>query len=178
MKGCKEFNCAEEISDKVCILKTLEGETEFFGILVKRYQNHIFNIVNKMVRNSDISKDIVQEAFLRSFKSLSSFDSDKDFFPYLVCIAVNCAKDYLKKCYNEVDLVGIVVPDTTEDVVDYTDLYDAIYSLPLDYREVFLLFYRDGKSIKEIATAFNKTPGNVKVILFRAREMLFKKLNS
>jgi RNA polymerase sigma factor (sigma-70 family) len=75
-------------------------------------------------------------------------------------------------------LVGIVVPDTTEDVVDYTDLYDAIYSLPLDYREVFLLYYRDGKSIKEIATAFNKTPKNVKVILFRARKMLFKKLNS
>jgi len=168
----------DEPDDRFCIVKTLEGKTEYFGILVRKYQNHLFNIVNNIVKNSDISKDIVQEAFLKAFKSLRNFDINREFFPYLVRISVNCARDYLKKCYNELDFEGVIIPDDTDAPSDYADLFDAIYSLPLDYREVILYYYRDGKSIKEISTILNKTPENVKVLLFRARKMLFQKLNS
>jgi len=167
----------DEPGDRFCIINSLEGKTEFFGILVRRYQNHLFNIVNNIVKNSDASEDIVQEAFLRAYRSLKNFDIDRELFPYLVRISVNCAKDYLKKYHNEVDFESETA-DSLDTSYDYGDLYDAIYSLPEDFKEVILFYYRDGKSIKEIATIVNRTPENVKVQLFRARKLLFEKLNS
>ncbi|MGB9695207.1 MAG: RNA polymerase sigma factor [Caldisericaceae bacterium] len=166
----------DEPTDKLCIIRCLEGETEFYGILVRRYQNHLFNIVNKTVRDSATAEDVVQEAFLRAYKSLKNFDIDRDFFPYLVRIATNCLKDYLKK--HSLNLSSEVDQEITpEEPIDYTELYEAIYSLPDDFKEIIILYYIKGKPIREIATIVGRTPENVKVQLFRARKMLFDKLN-
>ena len=53
-------------------------------------------------------------------------------------------------------------------------MYEIIYKLPDQFREVILTFYRDGKNIKEIALETGDSVENVKVKLFRARKLLLK----
>ncbi len=165
-----------ELNDKFCIENCLEGKNEYFEVLVRRYQNHLFNIVNKMVRNRDNAEDITQESFLKAFNRLRNFDIDRDFFPYIVRIAINCTKDFLRKNAKETSL-QIERITNEEEPNDFIEMYEAIYSLPDNYKDVILLFYRDGKTIIQISTETGESVENIKVRLFRARKMLFEIVN-
>jgi RNA polymerase sigma factor (sigma-70 family) len=165
--------------DSFYIKKVQMGESAYFAFLVKKYQNHIFNIVNKAVGNYAASEDITQEVFFKAFKNIRSFDLNRPFFPYLVQIASNSLKDYFRSEKRMADMrsnfARISKRGTSfENIEKIQEIYDLIYLLPEDYREILLLHYRDGKSIKEISLLRGMTQGNVKVRLFRGRKMLFE----
>ncbi len=164
--------------DKFYIEKVKDGENEYFSFLVKKYQQHLFNVINKTIRDYSVSEDIVQDAFFRAFKNIRNFKSDKPFFPYLLKIAVNCMNDYFdRENRKSVLMENLSQKSKTEshieNVAKVSNLYELIYPLPENEREILLLFYRDGKSIKEIALLFGISANNVKVRLFRARKKLF-----
>ncbi len=164
--------------DAFYIENVQRGKSEYFTFLVKKYQNHIFNVVNKVIGNYIISEDITQETFFKAFKSINNFDMKRPFFPYLVQIASNCVKDYFKKEKQKnsvrMHFTGKAIQSNSIEQIDKIKvIYDLIYILPTDYREIFLLHYRDGKSIKEIAVLTGISSSNVKVRLFRGRKMLF-----
>ena len=160
--------------DSFYIKKVLEGDKEYFSFLVEKYQNHIFNSVNKVLKNRNNSEDITQEAFLRAFVGLKNFDRSKPFYPYLIKIAMNCTKDYIKR--KDKNLKECIdTQKASEDSDKIEEVYELIYAMPDIYRDVILLRYRDGKNISRIATELQLSKENVKVRLFRGRKILFEK---
>jgi RNA polymerase sigma-70 factor (ECF subfamily) len=164
------------MEDSFYIKKIKNGETKYFEFIVKKYQTHIFNIVRKITGSYTASEDITQEAFLKFFNSMDSFDENNPVFPYLLRIAVNCAKDYIKKEKKQAEIkkeisARKIGPYETADKLE--EIYELIYKLPENQRKALLLHYRDGKSVKEIATVMGISVSNAKVLLFRGRKALF-----
>src|SRR4051812_7900088 len=75
----------------------LKGNTAAFGVLMRRYQDRLYNTVYRLVDNSEDAQDVVQEAFLHAYQSLDSFKGDSLFFTWLYRIAVNTAISYKRK---------------------------------------------------------------------------------
>ncbi|MCS6850160.1 MAG: sigma-70 family RNA polymerase sigma factor [Gemmataceae bacterium] len=77
--------------DNRLITECLQGRTEAFGELVRRYQDRLYNTVYRLTGNAEDAQDIVQETFLNAYLSLDSFKGESLFFTWLYRIAVNTA---------------------------------------------------------------------------------------
>ncbi|MGE3806800.1 MAG: RNA polymerase sigma factor, partial [Gemmataceae bacterium] len=83
--------------DNRLIAECLEGRTEAFGELVRRYQDRLYNTVYRIVNNAEDAQDVLQEAFLSAYQSLESFKRESLFFTWLYRIAVNTAMSLKRK---------------------------------------------------------------------------------
>lgn len=182
--------------DQILIQKALAGSESAFRILLERYKDAVYRIIVKIVRNQDEAQDLVQETFMKAFGSLSSYRCEYRFTTWLYKIAANNCIDYLrKKRLISVSLdqpletkdgqVTIELPDWTYNPeVDLTSrqrslsIDAAIDSLPPKYREVIVFRHKRDKSYEEIAEILGIPVGTVKARIFRARELLKKKLKS
>jgi RNA polymerase sigma-70 factor (ECF subfamily) len=164
------------MDDASLVERAQDGDREAFALIVEKYQNHIFNIVNNIVNDRDVAFDITQETFFKLYNNIETVDTSKPLFPYLVRIATNTSKDYMRahvrrKALNE----HLKIRKTVEKNADNVErLYEIVYKLDKEEREIFLLRYRDGKSLKEIALLMNMSISNAKVKLFRVRKKVFE----
>ena len=178
------------------IAEALKGSQKAYESLTDRHRQAIFHIILKIVRNSDTAHDLVQETFMKAFSSLGSYRSEYRFSTWLYKIAANCSIDYLRKkrisalsLDHEIETkngtVGIEVPDYSyhperelERKEQRFNIEEAIAALPDKYREVIIYRHKDDKSYEEIADLLNIPVGTVKARIFRARELLKKRLKS
>jgi len=185
-----------EYPDEELIQKALAGNQAAYKELLNRHQRAIFNIILKIVRNRDETEDLVQETFMRAFHSLATYRSEYRFSTWLYKIAANCAIDSIRK--KKIEALSLDKPIETKDGKVEIDLPDnssnpeenlwqkqrrmsideAIDSLPEKYREVIVYRHRDDQSYEEIAQILKLPVGTVKARIFRARELLKKKLKS
>ena len=66
-------------SDLEVIRRVLDGETAAFEVLVRRYQQTIFRLAQRMTRNAEDARDLAQEAFVRAYRSLAGFRGHSGF---------------------------------------------------------------------------------------------------
>jgi RNA polymerase sigma factor (sigma-70 family) len=148
------------------------------------------------VHNSEEAQDLVQETFIKAFGSLKSYNPDYRFTTWLYKIAANSSIDHIrKKRINAFSLdrpidteegqVGIDIADSTfnpeRDLTDkqkQISIAGAIDSLPEKYRQVIIMRHQEDQSYEEIAQVLRVPVGTVKARIFRARELLKKKLKS
>lgn len=182
------------ITDKELIDSALAGDQGAYGELLNRHKPAIFHIVLKIVRDREIAADLVQETFMKAFSSLASYRSEYKFSTWLYRIGANCAIDHLRKQrIRTLSLdtpaetldghIEIEVPDNShnperdlEEHEKRVSIDDAIDSLPEKYRVVITYRHKDSRSYDEIAEALDIPIGTVKARIFRARELLKKKL--
>lgn len=180
--------------DKILIQNALAGDQSAFKGLMDRYRLAIFHIVLKIVREKEAANDLVQETFMKAFSSLATYRSEYKFSTWLYRIAANSAIDFLRKQrIKTLSLdsppdsvngpVDIEVPDESynpekdlEERERRVSINEAIDSLPEKYRIVIMYRHKDDKSYEEIAEALSIPIGTVKARIFRARELLKKKL--
>ena len=183
-----------DLTDKELIENALTGDQNAYRQLMTRHQMAIFHIVFKIVRDKETAADLVQETFMKAFASLATYRAEFKFSTWLYRIAANCAIDYLRKqrirtlsldapTETADGRIEIEVPDYShspeKDLVDHerrVSINDAIDALPDKYRLVIVYRHKDNKSYEEIAEALNIPLGTVKARIFRARELLKKKL--
>jgi RNA polymerase sigma factor (sigma-70 family) len=183
-------------SDEQLIAQALKGDQKAYESLLVKHRSAIFHVVSKIVRNHEESQDLVQETFMKAFNALESYRSEYRFSTWLYKIAANCAIDFVRKKRIEAmsldrpietkdGQVELELPDRTwdpeQDLVRKQKLQSidqAIESLPDKYREVIIYRHRDDKSYEEIAGILKTPVGTVKARIFRARELLKKKLKS
>jgi RNA polymerase sigma-70 factor (ECF subfamily) len=79
------------------IADCLHGRPEAFEGLVRRYQDRLYNTVYRLLGNAEDAQDVVQDAFIHAYQSLSSFKGDSLFFTWLYRIAVNAAISFRRK---------------------------------------------------------------------------------
>jgi len=181
-------------NDKALIESALGGDQGAYKKLMDRHQRAIFHIVFKIVRDKETSADLVQETFMKAFASLQSYRAEYKFSTWLYRIGANCAIDHLRK--QRIRTLSLDAPTETSDgqiEIEVPDeshnperdllnnerrvsIDDAIDSLPQKYRLVIVYRHKDNKSYEEIAEALDIPIGTVKARIFRARELLKKKL--
>jgi RNA polymerase sigma-70 factor (ECF subfamily) len=182
-----------ELDDKL-IKEALKGEQKAYAELVARHQNSVYHIVYRIVHDRELAADLVQETFMKAFSSLKMYRSEFRFSTWLYKIAANASIDHLRKkriralsldnpLITDDGEVGIEVPDLSyhpeEEMMRRErsiSIDAAIESLPVKYKQVIVARHQEEKSYEEIAAELHVPVGTVKARIFRARELLKKRL--
>ena len=83
------------------VARAKAGDEEAFGLLVESHSRDVFRLAYRLTGSRENADDVVQEAFLRAYRSLHRFDSRSRFGTWLHRITVNCAMDHLRRSKRE-----------------------------------------------------------------------------
>lgn len=158
------------------------GDTDAFGGLVALYKDAIFKSCYYLVRDESAAEDIAQEAFIKAYLRLNTFDTKRKFSTWLFKIATNTALDYLKKQRRYTSLTDGMEASIPSDHIapsvsaEQVELHDAVRRLEPKYQAVISLYYWQGHSYSEIAEIMGKREGSIKGWMHRAKHELRKEL--
>lgn len=193
-RGGVRPNRPDPAEDAELIRRCLANDQAACGQLLARYRRQVLALVWRMVNDREDAQDLAQEAFIRAFRSLHTFDTTRSFPAWLFRITTNlCVDHYRKRKLNTVSLVQTSGPDQEERTLDITAdeagpdqvyaerqhaerLDQLVKSLPAPYRIVVLLRHQSDMAYEEIAEALNLPLGTIKARLHRAHKMLREKL--
>lgn len=181
-------------TDQELVVEALAGNQRAFTTLVERHRAAVHSVIYRVVKSTDTANDLVQETFIKAFSSLSSYRPEYKFTTWLYKIAVNSSIDLLRR--RRLPLMSLDAPIDTEDGQVSIEIADhrsnpevelerkqqefsitaAIDDLPERYKEVIQFRHQDDKSYEEIAEMLKVPVGTVKARIFRAREMLKRRL--
>ena len=159
------------------------GDVQAYRVVVERYQRRLFGLALMLTRQPSAAEDVAQDAFVRAFTHLNTYDERRPFYPWLSTIAVRLAQNWLQKHARAVARESQAsAPDQSGETADplatlIADergrrLWGAVAALPVGERTAALLYYRQDMGVDEIARALGVTNGTVKTHLFRARRRL------
>lgn len=168
-------------TDHDLIRGTQAGDGEAFRALFERHQRRAYAITFQMVGSAEEAADVVQEAFLRVYRSIGRFDFSKAFTTWLYRIVVNLSIDALRRASLlrkvVIEDLGDALPagaapeaplEADEVVRQVRSVLDA---LPPKFKAVMVLRDLQGLSGKEIATVVGATHATVRWRLHRARKV-------
>jgi RNA polymerase sigma-70 factor (ECF subfamily) len=173
------------IDDRRLITECVQGRTESFGQLVRRYQDRLHNAVYRVLDNAEDTADVVQEAFLNAYQSLNSFKGDSEFFTWLYRIAFNAAITLKRKRRSVLSFDwggeddGVHEPfdpspfthpgEAIERSEEEARLQAALNRLSAEHRTVLILKDIEGQKYEEIAEILDVPIGTIRSRLHRAR---------
>ena len=153
------------------------GSVPAFERIVEETKDRLFNYVLQLVRNEHDAEDLTQEAFIKAFRNLHSFDGRARFTTWLYTIAKNAAFSHLRrrKLHQPIeDLEEVLAAEISPERDD--SIWRLARGLKRKFNETLWLFYAEGFSLKETAAIMNTNLITVRVNLYRARAALAKKL--
>lgn len=179
---------AYTLTDEDVVLKVLEGEKELFEILMRRHNRRLFRVARSILQNDSESEDVVQDAYVRAYAHLGSFEGRSKFATWLTRIAIYEALSRKRRDRRigsmevEVladgdprDLSGRTNRSPEQQAIDdqlRAVIERAIDRLPLHYRTVFMLRDVQGMDTTETAECLGIQEQAVKTRLHRARKAL------
>ncbi|HEY5561412.1 MAG TPA: sigma-70 family RNA polymerase sigma factor, partial [Clostridiaceae bacterium] len=142
--------------------------------------NSLLRMCFLYLKDIHLAEDAVQDAFIKVNKSYINFKGDSEEKTWVMRIAINVCKNYLRSSWwKRIDeaavLENITVSNSTDALQDEALLLE-IMKLSPKYKEVILLFYYQDMKICEIAEVLNIPETTISVRLMRAREILKIKL--
>ena len=196
--NAKQARIREAEEDRGLIAKAQNGDRAAFKSLVERHQRRAFAIALALVRDENDARELVQDAFLRVFKGLNSFQGGSSFFTWLYRIITNLSIDLIRKpgrqlvdidegrfesdesTEAEFPLLSRVDGSDPADVVRRREiaarLQVALDALPPYHRGVIVMREIEGLSYEEMAQAMGVSKGTIMSRLFHARQKLQKAL--
>lgn len=182
----------EDWSDEEVVRRVLEGETALYEILMRRHNQRLYRTARAILRDDAEAEDVMQDAYVRAYQNLASFEGRAKFATWLTRIAVHEALSRSRR------RLRIQPPDAAEhangDAMESfpssirspeQQAYDrelaavlekAVLALSEEHRLVFMLRDVEGLSTEDTAQCLSLTEENVKVRLHRARARLRKRL--
>jgi RNA polymerase sigma-70 factor (ECF subfamily) len=172
------------------------GNNEAFSVLVRQYQNNIYRLAFKITQNHEDAEDSLQEALLKAYCNLNSFQADSRFYTWLVRITMNEALTKLRKRRSDrqLPLEDVVMPDVENPAprefedkrpspeTQYAEvelqqaLSDALRSVSPRLSNAFVLRNVEGYSVSETAERLGLSVAAVKSRLVRVRGRLRQRL--
>ena len=162
----------------------IKGNAKYQELLFRQYFGKMMSICSRYAKDTDEAKDIVQDSFIKAFKSIAQLKEPETVEAWLKRIVVNTALTELRKKVNQVEHVDIEeqVNISNEDFERLNDKYSTedilliIQNLPEHYRMVFNLFVMEGYSHAEIAKELDINENLSKTKLSRARLLIKQKM--
>lgn len=181
-KLCTELNDSELV--KVIIAQNREAYRELF----RRYEKKLFSYVYHMVKNKEETEDLLQDIFVKTYKSISSFDTDRKFSSWIYRIAHNETVNFLKR-KNKKRFISFEDISTSKDKLEASftedfindvwvhkeitkEVDEALSKLPEKYRRVLFLRYFSEYSYEKIALIIKKPINTVGTLINRAKGKL------
>lgn len=170
--------------DEYYVNKVREGDINSFSYFIDKYKNIAFSIALKIVKNKQDAEEIVQDSFLKAYKSIDTFKGTAKFSTWLYKIVFNksISKTRLKKLTTE------TLENRSQDSCNFIEINEAIQNIKQHEREYYIklalrnldeidyviltLYYYEEKTIKEIGEITNLDAPYIKVRLHRARGKL------
>ncbi len=165
--------------DSRAIARCRAGDVEAFAEIVDRYQGMVAGVVSRSLRNPEDAADVVQEVFVRAYRSLNTFRAEAKFSTWLYRIALHTAMRHAGKCARErrfqvdqdpemPDLLASLPSDPSEGPeamvwkrMSHAHLREAVHELPDKQRAVIILHFFEGKTCEEIADIMDLQVGTV-----------------
>jgi RNA polymerase sigma-70 factor (ECF subfamily) len=182
----------EDWSDEEVVKRVLDGETALYELLMRRHNQRLYRVARAILRDDAEAEDVMQDAYVRAYQNLASFEGRAKFVTWLTRIALHEALTRSRRrlrfqAFDPADESNGEImqspPSSTRSPEQQA--YDrelaavlekAVLSLSEDHRLVFVLRDVEGMTTEETAHCLNLTEENVKVRLHRARAGLRKRL--
>ena len=183
------------LTETQLITELKNGSQQAFSMLVKTYQNMVFNTVLAIVQQFEEAEDVAQEVFIQVFQSIKNFRGDSKLSTWIYRISITKSLDFerSKKAKKRINLFkyiigiggkeadkiiefhhpGIALEKKEESIV----LFKAIKKLPENQRVAFVLIKTEGLTYNAVAQILNTTEKGIEGLMHRAKENLRKTLN-
>jgi RNA polymerase sigma-70 factor (ECF subfamily) len=151
--------------------------------LMRRYGDKVLYLAYSYLRDKEWAEDVAQEVFLQVFISLPDFQRNSSFYTWIYRITINLCRDQLRKQIRRRRLEqkenwGPSAEQDPEEKalenIERRELWTCILQLPLNLREILVLYYFHQLSIKEITQTLGISQTAARVRLYRARKQLQK----
>jgi RNA polymerase sigma-70 factor (ECF subfamily) len=179
------------LNDNEIISQVLNGNHQAYAGLVNRYQNYVFTLTLRMVKNREDAEEVAQDVFIKAYKYLADFRGASKFTTWLYTIVNNTCISFLRK--KKLDIHSLDNEKVFE-VADSQDsgmranmveqksklamVNDAVGLLSPDDAKIITLFYKAEQSLEETAQILGIEVNAAKVRLHRARTRLKDKMET
>ena len=167
--------------DHYYIEKVLAGQTNYFSFIVERYQDIVFSIALKVLKNREDAEEMAQESFLKAYRSLAKFKGKSRFstwlyrITYYTCISETRKKKHRFVSADDVQITGEAAEMNPEGFPEENRakyIQAALKKLPEEEYTLVLLYYFEEQTVEEISTVTGLSVSNTKVRLYRIRKKL------
>ena len=172
--------------EQVWLERARQGDKAAFGQLIEAYQGPVYNLAYRMLGNRGEAEEAAQEAFIRAYTKLHTYDPQRKFSTWMLSIASNYCVDLLRKRRALLLSLDQPLPPHPALMSDRADGPEAqtvdserermvqtlLEDLSEDYRQAVVLRYWYDLSYEEIADVMDTTVSAIKSRLFRARRQL------
>ncbi|MCC6383756.1 MAG: RNA polymerase sigma factor [Bacteroidia bacterium] len=178
-----------EVSDQefLQLFHNPEKRNEAFRLLMNNYQKRIYFHIRRIVINHDDTNDIVQETFIKVFRSLNTFKGESKLFTWIYRIATNEALAFLKsknrRLNTSLDDESVSLPSHSylDPLLSGDKIYDkllkAIDTLPDKQKLVFNMRYFDNMKYEDMSEVLGTSEGALKASYFHAINKIERYLN-
>ncbi|MGO9482370.1 MAG: RNA polymerase sigma factor [Candidatus Kryptoniota bacterium] len=176
--------------DDLYLRLVLEGDVSKYSYFIDKYKGMAFSIAFRIVDNREDAEEIVQDAFLKAFRSLDKFRKGSKFSTWLYRIVVNTSLSRVRtktpkwNTFDEDD-AGEVPAESVHEAYHNLDLSEqkafvqgALDDLSVEDRLLLTLYYLNENSIEEITEISGISQDNVKMRLHRARNRIYIVMNN
>jgi RNA polymerase sigma-70 factor, ECF subfamily len=171
-----------QLSDDKLVAEALDGSQAAFETLLSRYEKLVFKVTWSYARQRESALDIAQDVFVKAYRGLRSYRGDDAFKPWLMSIAHNECRTWLRRNEHHekaVDLETVDIPQIApqqEDELHQDDtrrhLLDQMDKLNPRQRQALTMRYFEKAPVGDIAQALDCSPGTAKSILFRGLQKM------
>jgi len=172
--------------EQVWLEQARRGDKSAFGQLIEAYQGPVYNLAYRMLGNRGEAEEAAQEAFIRAYTRLDTYDPARKFSTWMLSITSNYCVDLLRKRRTLLLSLDQPLPPHPALMSDRDENPEAqaadseqeamvqalLEHLPDDYRQTVVLRYWYDLSYEEIAEVMDSSVSAIKSRLFRARRQL------
>lgn len=166
-----------------------KGDVSAFAVLVERYQNMVYSLAFKLLKNTEDAEEMAQDTFVKAFQKLELYEGKSKFSTWLYSITYNACISELRKRrihfssledqhlsdQDEMKMHSYFKENKKEDQERYLAI--ALGKLPEDDQVLVTLYYYENQSMDEISMITGLTVSNIKVKIHRARKKMYELLH-
>lgn len=146
-----------------------------FDLIYLEYKDYIFRTSLLYLKDYHLAEDCTQNVLIKIYRKIHTFKGKSSLKTWITGICINTCKDMLKK-RRYVQSIDETIPDKSADFESLISVTEAVMSLPLQIREVVILYYYREFTMKEVAQITHTKISNVEYRIRRAKTLLKEKL--
>lgn len=166
-----------------------KGNVSAFSVLIERYQDMVYSLALKLLKNTEDAEEMAQDTFIKAFQKLDMYEGKSKFSTWLYSITYNACISELRKRriqftsleeqrfsdQEEMKIHSYFSETKKEDQEKYLNL--ALSKLPEDDQVLVTLYYYENQSMDDISMITGLTVSNIKVKIHRARKKMYELLH-
>jgi len=165
----------QPLSENEILALVKKGDAQAYQQIVKKYMQTAYYIALGFVHNHQDALDLSQECFIKAFRNIKSFDTERPFFPWFYRILKNLCIDHFKRIRHRKEIPleeSYLLIQDREDKETKEAMWQGIEKLPFEQKEIIILRYFREYSYEEIAEITGKPIGTVMSSLHYAKKKL------